>query len=106
VVPYQLVVIEEHLLSTATHLASFQLYEILLTMSVEIDLVWKRKWGLGNAIFLLGRYTALLDCAGLLMMRKFKMVLSLCAINVATEEFRTLPSDRSCRILYQIVGCK
>jgi hypothetical protein len=38
---------------------------------MEIDLVWTHKWGVGSILFISGRYIALLDCAVLLMMRKY-----------------------------------
>jgi Family of unknown function (DUF6533) len=43
-----------------------QLYDFLLTLGEEMDLVWETRWNLGKVLFFATRYPPLLDAAMLL----------------------------------------
>ncbi|KAF8482231.1 hypothetical protein JB92DRAFT_3036746 [Gautieria morchelliformis] len=85
-----LVALQENNLAVYCTVASFcvLLYDFLLTLGEEIDLIWATRWNLGKVLFFATRYSPLLDAAMQLY-------------------YHIAPSSTSpflCQLLYQISG--
>ncbi|KAJ8085577.1 hypothetical protein PM082_004395 [Marasmius tenuissimus] len=52
-------------------------YDLVLTLDLEIEYIWAKKWSLVTVIYLLQRYLPLFDIAGVVLYREFKDDMSL-----------------------------
>ena len=51
-----------HINSRVFHTQVIVLYDTLLTFSREVKCIWKRKWSVATALFILIRYSAVVLC--------------------------------------------
>ena len=52
------------------------IWDYLITFSMEVELVWKSKWGFMKGLYLLQRYLPFIDTVGLVLYGQFRYFLS------------------------------
>ncbi|KAJ8085590.1 hypothetical protein PM082_004408 [Marasmius tenuissimus] len=52
-------------------------YDVLLNLDLEINLIWRRKWSLVEVVYLLQRYFPFFDITGVILYRNFQEGMSL-----------------------------
>jgi hypothetical protein len=84
---------------------SSQYFDYFVTLSEEIEYVWKSPFSFVTALFLVTRYLPLIDTATM-MAREHKPSLETDCCSRIAEYYTPSPSQRTCSILWHIEGCK
>lgn len=88
--------------------SSLFVWDYLLTLGMEIELIWYSPWTIMKVLYILQRYMPFIDGVILTLHCEYLPLFSRprCHSLYETAEHVKNPSARYCRVLYLVSGCK
>lgn len=81
-------------------------YDLLLTIADEIELIWFARWNLLKVLYLFQRYMPLVDTVTLVLYGACLFIFTLCCLlTCPPATFSSTPSVKLCASLFKTSGC-
>ena len=87
--------------------STFFVWDYILTIPLELDLVWRSKWNALKFIYLVQRYLPFVDTVGLVLYREWLPLRSYVPSSrlFSTDQLTVQLTDAECRRIYITSGC-